>query len=283
MSGASTNPDPDVFAYSAATIKANMDVTKRLGGANYVLWGGREGYETLLNTKIGQELDQMARMLTRWSSSTSTRSASTARSLIEPKPQEPSKHQYDYDVGDGLWLPQEVRARERRSRSISKSATPSSPSHTFEHEIALAAANGISRLDRHEPQRPAVRLGYRPVPEQCARGCAWPITTFSRPAWLRNRRHQFRRQGPAPVDRSDRSGLCPCRRHGHVCPRLSRRPPPSSRTAPTTSSSTTAMPAGTTPEAQAMLKGERTLEDIAKRVEEENIDPQAALGPSGIS
>ena len=79
MSGAATNPDPDVFAYAAATVKTCMDVTKRLGGENYVLWGGREGYETLLNTDLKRELDQPAASST-WSSSTSTRSASRARS-----------------------------------------------------------------------------------------------------------------------------------------------------------------------------------------------------------
>jgi len=64
MAGASTNPDPEVFAWCAATVKNCMDATKRLGGSNYVLWGGREGYETLLNTNMKQELDQMGRFLT---------------------------------------------------------------------------------------------------------------------------------------------------------------------------------------------------------------------------
>jgi len=63
MSGAATNPDPDIFAYAAATVKSCIDATKALGGENYVLWGGREGYETLLNTKMGHELDQMGRFL----------------------------------------------------------------------------------------------------------------------------------------------------------------------------------------------------------------------------
>src|SRR5690606_29586222 len=97
MAGAATNPDPDVFAYAAATIKANMDVTHRLGGENYVLWGGREGYETLLNTRMGQELDQMARMLT-MVVDYKHRTGFKGAILIEPKPQEPTKHQYDYDV-----------------------------------------------------------------------------------------------------------------------------------------------------------------------------------------
>jgi xylose isomerase len=63
MSGAATNPDPDVFAFSAATVKTCLDATQKLGGENYVLWGGREGYETLLNTDLKRELDQMGRFL----------------------------------------------------------------------------------------------------------------------------------------------------------------------------------------------------------------------------
>ncbi|MGO7285758.1 xylose isomerase, partial [Rhizobium ruizarguesonis] len=63
MSGAATNPDPDVFAFAAATVKTCIDATQKLGGENYVLWGGREGYETLLNTDIGRELDQLGRFL----------------------------------------------------------------------------------------------------------------------------------------------------------------------------------------------------------------------------
>jgi len=79
MSGAATNPDPEVFAYSAATVKTCMDATAKLGGENYVLWGGREGYETLLNTDLKKELDISAASSTS-SSSTSTRSATRARS-----------------------------------------------------------------------------------------------------------------------------------------------------------------------------------------------------------
>ncbi len=75
MSGAATNPDPDVFAYAAATVKSCMDATKKLGGANYVLWGGREGFETFLNTDLKQEDAQWAASSTLWSS-TSTRSVS---------------------------------------------------------------------------------------------------------------------------------------------------------------------------------------------------------------
>jgi xylose isomerase len=79
MAGAATNPDPEVYAYAAAQVKHVLELTHRLGGENYVLWGGREGYETLLNTDLKRELDQMGRFLTWWSS-TSTASASRAPS-----------------------------------------------------------------------------------------------------------------------------------------------------------------------------------------------------------
>ena len=80
MSGAATNPDPDVFAYAAATVKNCIDVTKRLKGENYVLWGGREGYETLLNTDLEARARPGRPLPVAWSSTTSTRSASRARS-----------------------------------------------------------------------------------------------------------------------------------------------------------------------------------------------------------
>lgn len=97
MAGAATNPDPDVFAYAAAQVKNVLEVTHHLHGANYVLWGGREGYETLLNTDMKRELDQLARFLTLVVEH-KQRIGFTGTILIEPKPFEPTKHQYDYDV-----------------------------------------------------------------------------------------------------------------------------------------------------------------------------------------
>ena len=94
--GAATNPNPEAFAYAAAQVKNAIDATHRLGGANYVLWGGREGYETLLNTRMRQEADQFARflhMVVEYKHSIGFEGTL----LIEPKPQEPTKHQYDYD------------------------------------------------------------------------------------------------------------------------------------------------------------------------------------------
>ncbi|MGH2489181.1 MAG: xylose isomerase, partial [Candidatus Limnocylindria bacterium] len=94
--GAATNPDPEVFAYAAAQVRLMLEATHRLGGENYVLWGGREGYETLLNTDLAREGAQLARFLTLVAEH-KQKIGFGGSLLIEPKPQEPTKHQYDYD------------------------------------------------------------------------------------------------------------------------------------------------------------------------------------------
>jgi xylose isomerase len=141
MSGAATNPDPDVFAFSAATIKTCMDATHKLGGANYVLWGGREGYETLLNTDLGREAEQAGRML-RMVVDYKHKIGFKGAILIEPKPQEPTKHQYDHDVATvygflkRFGLENEVKVNIEQGHAILAG-------HSFEHELATAASLGI--------------------------------------------------------------------------------------------------------------------------------------------
>lgn len=141
MAGAATNPDPDVFAYAAATVKACMDATHKLGGQNYVLWGGREGYETLLNTDLGREAEQAGRFLAMVVEYKHKIGFSGAI-LIEPKPQEPTKHQYDFDVATvygflrRFGLENEVKVNIEQGHAILAG-------HSFEHEIALAASLGI--------------------------------------------------------------------------------------------------------------------------------------------
>ena len=141
MSGAATNPDPDVFAYAAAQVKNVLEITHELGGANYVLWGGREGYETLLNTNIKQELDQAARFLTLVIEH-AKKIGFTGQILIEPKPQEPSKHQYDYDVATvygflkTYGLEKEVKVNIEVGHAFLAG-------HSFEHELHLARSLGI--------------------------------------------------------------------------------------------------------------------------------------------
>ena len=112
MAGAATNPDPAGFRYAAAQVAHCLNATKRLDGANYVLWGGREGYETLLNTDMRRELDQLGRFMNLVVEHKYA-IGFEGTLLIEPKPMEPTKHQYDYDVATVYALPAEVRPRER--------------------------------------------------------------------------------------------------------------------------------------------------------------------------
>ncbi|MEX0409497.1 xylose isomerase [Aquibium sp. LZ166] len=141
MAGAATNPDPDVFAYAAATVKSCIDVTKRLDGQNYVLWGGREGYETLLNTDLKREMEQAGRFLA-MVVDYKHKIGFEGTILIEPKPQEPTKHQYDYDVATvygflrKFGLENEVKVNIEQGHAILAG-------HSFEHELAMANALGI--------------------------------------------------------------------------------------------------------------------------------------------
>ncbi len=139
--GAATNPDPGVFAYAAAQVKNAIDATHRLGGANYVLWGGREGYETLLNTRMRQEADQFARflhMVVEYKHDIGF----GGTLLIEPKPQEPTKHQYDYDsAAVHGFLERYDLAGELFVNIEGNHATLAG--HSFHHEVAYAIDNGI--------------------------------------------------------------------------------------------------------------------------------------------
>jgi xylose isomerase len=147
MAGAATNPDPEVFAFAAGQVARCMDATHRLGGHNYVLWGGREGYETLLNTHLGRELDQLGRFLTMVVEHKHA-IGFTGTILIEPKPFEPTKHQYDYDVA-AVWafLQKYDLADEIKVNIEVNHATLAG--HDFAHEIAVAVEAGIfGSIDR---------------------------------------------------------------------------------------------------------------------------------------
>ena len=141
MSGASTNPDPDVFAFAAATVKSCLDATHKLAGENYVLWGGREGYETLINTDMGRELDHMGQFLS-MVVDYKHKIGFKGQILVEPKPQEPSKHQYDYDAAtcfgflQKYGLEKEVKLDLEQGHAILAG-------HSFEHEITTATAFGV--------------------------------------------------------------------------------------------------------------------------------------------
>ncbi|MEM7340070.1 MAG: xylose isomerase [Actinomycetota bacterium] len=139
--GAATNPNPDVFAHAAAQVRHMLDATHRLGGHNYVLWGGREGYETLLNTRMSAEADQLARFLT-MVAEYKRAIGFEGTLLIEPKPQEPTKHQYDYDCAtvhgflDRYDLVDEFRVNIEVNHATLGG-------HSFHHEVAYAMQNGI--------------------------------------------------------------------------------------------------------------------------------------------
>ncbi len=141
MHGAATSCNADVFAYSAAQIKKAMEVTKRLNGDGYVFWGGREGYTTLLNTNLGLEQDNLARML--------TMARDYGRSIgfdgylyIEPKPMEPTAHQYDYDVATVLaFLRKYGLEKDFKMNVEANHATLAG--HSFAHELRVARENGV--------------------------------------------------------------------------------------------------------------------------------------------
>ena len=153
MSGAASNPDPEIFKLAALQVRDAMDATLKLGGENYVLWGGREGYETLLNTRLGQEMDQLGRflnMVVDYKHKIGFKGAI----LIEPKPREPSKHQYDFDTATVYgFLVRYGLEKEVKVNIEANHATLSG--HSFEHEIATAGALGILGsldMNRGDPQ-----------------------------------------------------------------------------------------------------------------------------------
>ena len=153
MAGAATNPDPEVFAYAAGQVVHALDATHRLGGANYVLWGGREGYDTLLNTDLAREDAQLGRFLNLVVEH-KHRIGFKGTILIEPKPMEPTKHQYDRDVATVYgFLARHGLLGEVKVNIEANHATLAG--HSFEHEIATATALGLLGsvdMNRGDPQ-----------------------------------------------------------------------------------------------------------------------------------
>jgi xylose isomerase len=274
MGGAATNPDPDVFAYAAATVKSCMDVTKRLKGENYVLWGGREGYETLLNTDMKRELDQMGRFLTmvvEYKHKIGFKGAI----LIEPKPQEPTKHQYDYDVATvygflkKYGLENEVKVNIEQGHAILAG-------HSFEHELATANALGIFGsidMNRNDYQSgwdtdqfpnnvPEMALAFYHVLQ--GGGFKTGGTNFDA---------KLRRQSLEPDDLliAHIGGMDACARGLKAAAKMiedkALSGPLEERYAGWKSA-----------EAKAMLSGKRTLEEISERVLKKTIEPQPRSG-----
>ncbi|HOB90976.1 MAG: xylose isomerase [Bacillota bacterium] len=141
MHGAATSPDPKVFAYAAARVKRAMEITKELGGENYVFWGGREGYETLLNTDMKLELDNLARFL-HMAVDYAKEIGFTGQLLIEPKPKEPTKHQYDFDTATVIGFLKTYGLDEHFKINIEANHATLA-GHTFQHELRVARINGM--------------------------------------------------------------------------------------------------------------------------------------------
>ena len=274
MAGAATNPDPEVFAYAAAQVKNVLELTHELGGENYVLWGGREGYETLLNTKIGQEQDQMARFI-HLVIEHAEKIGFTGQILIEPKPQEPSKHQYDFDVATvyGFLKKYDLDTKVKCNIEVGHAFLAG---HSFEHELALAASLGI--LGSVDANRNDLQSGWdtdqfpNSVPETTLAFYqilkAGGLTTGG---W--NFDAKVRRQSIDPADLL----------HGHIggLDVLAR----------SLKAAAAIIEDGTydkvvderyagwqSAEGQAILEGERSLDDLAARVEKENLNPQPKSG-----
>jgi xylose isomerase len=141
MNGASTNPDFHVLTHGAAQVKAALDATIALGGENYVFWGGREGYMSLLNTNMKREKEHMARFL-HAAKDYARKNGFTGTFFIEPKPAEPSKHQYDYDVETVVgFLRQYDLLNDFKINIEVNHATLAG--HTFQHELQAAADAGV--------------------------------------------------------------------------------------------------------------------------------------------
>ncbi len=153
QSGAATNPDPEIFTYAATQVFNAMNATKTLGGENYVLWGGREGYETLLNTDLKRERAQLGRFM-QMVVEHKHKIGFEGLLLIEPKPQEPTKHQYDYDTATVHGFLQEFGLEKEFAVNIEANHATLS-GHSFHHEIATAFALdmfGSIDANRGDPQ-----------------------------------------------------------------------------------------------------------------------------------
>ncbi|MGA9407473.1 MAG: xylose isomerase [Bacteroidota bacterium] len=154
--GAGTNPNAHVMAHAAAQVKNAIDATKELGGENYVFWGGREGYETLLNTDLKREQEQMARFL-HMAVDYKRKIGFKGQFLIEPKPAEPMKHQYDTDAATALYFLKQYDLLDHFKLNIEANHATLA-GHTFEHELTVASAAG--KLGSVDANRGDLLLGW---------------------------------------------------------------------------------------------------------------------------
>ena len=274
MAGAATNPDPDVFIYAAAQVKNAIDVTHQLGGANYVLWGGREGYETLLNTDLGHELDQLGRfmnMVVEYKHKIGFKGTI----LIEPKPQEPTKHQYDFDSATVFGFLKKYGLEKEIKLNI-EAGHAFLAHHSFEHEIAVAFASGVFGsidmnrndfqsgwdTDQFPNNNLDVTLPYYHILQ--GGGFTTGGTNFDA---------KIRRQSLDPLDLlyGHIGGMDTCARALLAAAAMVEDG--------TLAECLKARYAGWKDgEGKAILKGKRSLEDLARYVERESLDPQPVSG-----
>jgi xylose isomerase len=274
MAGAATNPDPDVFAYAAAQVKNAIDATHRLKGANYVLWGGREGYETLLNTDLRREQQQFGRFLS-MVVEYKHKIGFKGVLLVEPKPQEPTKHQYDYDVAtvfgflQRFGLEKEVKVNIEVGHAVLAG-------HSFEHEVAMAAS--LDLLGSLDANRNDYQSGWDT--DQFPNNAAELVPAFYHilkaggiaPGGL-NFDSKVRRQSIDPQDLllGHIGGLDVCAKALIAADKLIEDG--------TYDKFLAERYAGWgKSEAKAMLAGKRSLGDIARRVAEKKIDPKPRSG-----
>ena len=154
--GAATSPNPEVFAYAAAQVKKAMEITKELGGLGYVFWGGREGYETILNTNMKLELDNLARFLS-MAVDYKEKIGFDGTLMIEPKPKEPTKHQYDFDTAHVLAFLRKYGLEDHFKFNIEANHATLA-GHTFVHELRYARING--KLASIDANRGDTLLGW---------------------------------------------------------------------------------------------------------------------------
>ncbi len=139
--GSATNPDAAVFAYGAAQVKKMLEVGLELGATNYVFWGGREGYSTLLNTDLKRELDHLARFL-QMAVDYAKKIGFTAQFLIEPKPKEPTRHQYDFDSATVISFLKAYGLQDSFKLNIENNHATLA-AHSFQHDLKVASINGM--------------------------------------------------------------------------------------------------------------------------------------------
>ena len=279
MSGAATNPDPEAFAYAAAQVKHVLEATQRLGGANYVLWGGREGYETLLNTDMKQELEHLGRFM-QLVVDHKHKIGFEGTILIEPKPCEPTKHQYDFDSANVYAFLQKF-GLENEIKVNLEGNHATLAGHTFQHEVAYAVAAGI--FGSVDMNRGDTLLGWDTDQFQNnAEEATLALYTILQEGGLTTGGFNFdakiRRQSIDPEDlfHAHIGGLDTLARGLLNAARLIEDEALSSKVAERYLGWTEGL--GTD-----ILSGREDLESLAARVDVENLDPNAGLGPPGIT